>query len=340
MNENNIYKLKDIKTFIDYERKLKMEMDKIKNDSKWIWFKLLNIPEKYKRYMYERLGIDKIYNIAISKKITIGKCYEEEIKENILEDKVLKIIEKYKNEFLDKSKKNKAYDIANYIREENINLINIESEYYVEDLKNIYDYPLMFFAKGNLKLLLEEKIAIVGARDCTLYGMNTTRIIAAKLVDKGYVIVSGLAKGIDRSAHIASSGRTIAILGTGLNEDVFYPKDNIQIYRSIIEKGGLVISEFLPDEGATRYNFPKRNRIIAGISNSVIISEAKKKSGSLITAEFAMNDGKDVYTVPGDILSKKYDGNNELLKDGAIPIMSLRDLDEYFKNKLNNKKAI
>lgn len=334
MSGNKIYRLRDIKTFKDYERKLNMEINKIKNDSKWIWFNMLNMPDKYKRYIYERLGIEKIYNLEISREIILGEKYNEKnnLSKNELEDGVNKIIEKYKNEFLDNKKKDLAYEIASMLKSENINLISIENKYFPKSLKLIYDYPLMFFAKGNLKLLKEEKIGIVGARMCSLYGINITRVISKNLKNKGYVIVSGLAKGIDKSAHIAAEGRTIAVLGTGLNEEVFYPKENINIYKDIIKKGGLVISEFMPNESATKYTFPKRNRIIAGLSNSVIISEAKKKSGSLITAEFAMNEGKDVYTVPGDILSKKYDGNNELLRDGAIPIMSFDDLDMFFED--------
>lgn len=339
MFEDKIYKLKDIKTFREYERRFKIEQEKIKNNAKWIWFKILNIPEKYKRVLYESIGIDKIYNLKLSQKIILGEKYVKNLNiESDVEDKVFKIVEKYIDEFNEENNKQEALEIAKNLIEENIEVVSLESEYYPKLLKEVYDYPIMFFAKGNLKLLKQEKVGIVGARNCSIYGINITRQISEKLANKGYVITSGLAKGIDKTAHLAANGRTIAVLGTGIKKEVFYPKENLSVYEDILKKGGLIVSEFMPDEPATRYNFPKRNRIIAGMSNNLIITQAAKKSGSLITAEFSLDLGRDIYTVPGDILSKKYDGNNELLKDGAIPILNFEDLDMYFRNlKIKNE---
>lgn len=340
MFEEKIYKLRDTKTFKEYERRLKKEMEKVKKNEVWIWFKLLNIPEKYKRALYETLGIEKIYNIRTSPNITFSNNSDKEFEtEEEKYDKIIKIVEKYIGEFTDSSNRIKARKLAAEISKAGIELVNLESENYPKDLKNLVDYPLMFFARGNLKLLEKKKIGIVGARNCSLYGMNITRKISKKLSDKGYIIVSGLAKGIDKAAHIEANGKTISVLGTGLLEEVFYPKENIPTYKDILKKGGLVISEFMLDEKATKYSFPKRNRIIAGLSSSLIVTEAAKKSGSLITADFASDLGKDIYTIPGDILSAKYDGNNDLIKDGAIPIVRIEDVDIYFEA-IENKEVM
>ncbi len=338
MYEDKIIKLRDTEIFKEYERRLKIKLEKEKNkdktsDKMWIWFKLLKMPEKYKRHLCENIEIEKMYfkeNLNNLRKTNIDK-------------ESLNIINKYLSEFLNDEYKEKVENINNILIKENVQIINLDSINYPKCLKSLYDYPIMFFVKGNVELLKNRKIGIVGARDASIYGIKATRLISTKLYEKGYTIVSGLAKGVDKIAHIGSLKRTIAVLGTGHLKEVFYPKENIEIYEEILKNDGLIISEFLPYENGSKYTFPKRNRIIAALSESLIVTEAKIKSGSLITADFALELGKDIFTITGDIFSKNYDGNNNLIKDGAIPITDINDLDIYFDNveeKYNIEKII
>lgn len=302
-------------------------MQKLENQI-WIWFELLKIPEKYKRYLCENIDITKIY---FKEKLM-------EIKDIQIDELNSKIINKYLNEFLNEKYKEKAEEINNILIKENINIINVNDINYPNCLKTLYDYPIIFFTKGNINLLRSRKIGIVGARNVTLYGEKATSIISSKIYEKGYTVVSGLAKGVDKAAHVNSLKRTIAVLGTGHLKKVFYPKENIEVYKNILKNDGLVISEFLPYQNGNKYTFPRRNRIIAALSESLIVTEAKIKSGSLITADFALELGKDIYTIPGDIFSKNYDGNNNLIKDGAIPITNIDDIDIYFDDLNLNKE--
>ena len=202
---------------------------------------------------------------------------------------------------------------------------------YPKNLLNIPDYPIALFAIGNIKLLSKKCIAIVGARDSSEYAENITGEISNFLSKKDYTIVSGLARGIDKKAHISTiKYNTIAVLGSGITKKTFYPKENYELFLNIIKNGGLVLTENMPDSKPYKWKFPMRNRIIAGISDSIIVTEAKKKSGSLITARFGLEFGKEVYTIPGNIDSDKYSGNNLLILDGAIPITEIADLDIYF----------
>lgn len=185
-------------------------------------------------------------------------------------------------------------------------------------LTHIEDKPKKIYALGNLKNLNDKCVAIVGTRECTNYGRKMARLIAYMYAKKGYVIVSGLAKGIDTSAHIGAllaKGRTIAVLGTGLNR--IYPLENTNLARKILSSKGTIISEYSFKDKIDRNNFAYRNRIISGICNSVIIVEAKERSGALITAEYALEQGKNVYAVPGNLNSRYSAGTNNLIKDGA-----------------------
>lgn len=223
--------------------------------------------------------------------IILNLTKEELIEENSDENICDYILNKKYNEKVDK--------YLEYMNKYNIRLINIYNSNYPNILKNIYDAPVVLFALGNLELLNKSCIAMVGCRDCTEYGRKVALSISYKLAKKGYVVVSGLAKGIDACSHmgaINAKGYTIAVLGSGV--DVVYPKENKSLYESILKNNGLIISEYLVGTKPLKENFPARNRIISGISESVIVVEAKEKSGSLITAEFALEQGKDVYAVP------------------------------------------
>lgn len=206
-------------------------------------------------------------------------------------------------------------------------LITINDRCYPMQLKQIYDAPKKLYVRGNKEILGGFGIAIVGCRDNTKYGEIITKNLAYNLAKNGVIIISGLAKGIDSFAHIGAiyaKGRTIAVLGNGI--DSIYPKENEIIAQKIIEYGGAIISEYPIGSKIEKKNFPARNRIISGLSKGVIVVEAKEKSGSLITADFALEQGRDVYAVPGSITSSNSVGTNNLIKDGAIPVTSYEDV--------------
>lgn len=190
--------------------------------------------------------------------------------------------------------------------------------------------PLVLFYKGNVALLEREKLAIVGARVATDYGYHVLQKIMPELTKRGFVIVSGLAKGIDSFAHqfsISNQGKTIGVVGTGL--DICYPKSsgNLQIEMS---QHHLVLSEYPNGTQPAKFHFPMRNRIIAGLSGGVLVVEAKKRSGSLITAQQALDYGKEVFAVPGSILDERSSGCHQLIQDGAICVEKTQDIfDSY-----------
>lgn len=189
------------------------------------------------------------------------------------------------------------------------------------------DPPLMLYYKGDISLLDSPSVAIVGTRVCSSYGKEAAARLSRELCERGVTIVSGLASGIDTYAHRAalkSGGKTVAVLGSGLNRVT--PTSNIGLSEEIINSGRLIVSEYPPNADATRYTFPERNRIISGLSKGVIVVEAGEKSGALITAGFAEEQGRTVFAVPGNITSLKSVGSNRLLYDGAVPALSGDDI--------------
>ena len=209
-------------------------------------------------------------------------------------------------------------------------LITINDKCYPEQLKHIYDAPKKLYVIGDKNILGNFGIAIVGCRDNTKYGELIAKNLGYNLAKQGVNIISGLAKGIDSFAHIGAiyaKGKTIAVLGNGI--DTIYPPKNEAIGKKIIEYGGCIISEYPPKSQIERKNFPQRNRIISGLSQGVIIVEAKEKSGALITADFALDQGKDVYAVPGFVTSIQSQGTNELIKQGAIPVTTYKDIIDF-----------
>lgn len=203
--------------------------------------------------------------------------------------------------------------------------ISINSKEYPQNFKNIYDSPKKIYLIGNKDLLYQKGIAIVGARDATKYGKKIAYNLAKELSEQNIVIISGLAIGIDSYAHKGSLEKgTIAVLGSGI--DNIYPKENLELAREIIKNKGCIISEYPLGTKPERLHFPQRNRIISGLSDGVVVIEASKKSGALITAEFALEQGKEVFAVPGDINKKQSEGTNQLIKDGAILLTSATDI--------------
>lgn len=207
--------------------------------------------------------------------------------------------------------------------------ISILDDEYPIELKNCYNPPVLLFYQGNVDLLKRLKMAVVGARTASQTGTKSVQKIVSELGNQ-FVIVSGLARGIDTSAHISAlknGGATIAVIGCGL--DVHYPKEN-KLLQEYLGKNHLILSEYAVGEAPLKFHFPERNRIIAGLSQGVIVAEAKMRSGSLITCERAMEEGRDVFAIPGNILDGKSDGCHHLIKEGAKCITSGMDvLSEY-----------
>lgn len=212
-------------------------------------------------------------------------------------------------------------------KDKGIEVVTFNEELFPKVLKS-YEYsPSVLFYKGNINKLNENyNAAIIGSRDCSIYGKNSADLISRELSTNNINIISGMARGIDTYAHKAcleSGGYTCAILGSGI--DVVYPKENKRIYEMILNSG-CIISEFLPGTKPYNYNFPIRNRIISGLSNTVIVVEASESSGSLITANLAIEQGKEVVALPGSIFSNQSKGTNKLIRDGAYPFTDLEDL--------------
>ena len=252
-----------------------------------------------------------------------------------------------------------------YMEENNIDIIHICEKSYPQALKQIYDAPVSLYIRGNKEILNGKNIGIVGCRECTDYGKKAAKYFAYNLSkEKSVNIVSGLAKGVDSYAHWGSvganiecesikncgkkqescgkinddcgklnddcgklkndCGKTIAILGNGL--DMIYPKENIELANEIIRNGGAIISEYPCGTKPDKMNFPARNRIISGLSKGIIVIEAKEKSGTLITVDFALEQGRDVFVVPGNINSINSVGTNDLIKQGAKMVTSYEDI--------------
>lgn len=217
-----------------------------------------------------------------------------------------------------------------YIEDNKIEVLSFKDERYPSKLKNIYDMPPFLYIRGNLQNLYDDNVAIIGSREASEYGKFVARKFAKELANKNINIVSGLAIGIDKYAHLgaldSNLGKTIAVLGTGVSEKEVYPMENKKIFDRILESKGTIVSEFKLGTAPNRYNFPKRNRIISGLSEKIVVVEAKNKSGSLITVEYALQQGKDIFAVPGNITSRNSEGTNKLIQEGASCLTSYEDL--------------
>jgi DNA processing protein len=203
------------------------------------------------------------------------------------------------------------------IKEEGLSLITLEDALYPKLLKRIYDPPTVLYVRGQLTERDQNALAIVGSRHTTQYGLATSKKIAFQLAYAGYTVISGLARGIDTAAHegaLASKGRTVAVIGAGLGK--LYPPENAALAERIAQQGA-VVSEFPVDYPPDRQSFPLRNRIVSGWSCGVIVTEAPSRSGALITAQQAAEQGRTVYAVPGNIVRPSSHGCNRLIQEGA-----------------------
>ncbi|MCM1170682.1 MAG: DNA-processing protein DprA [Clostridium sp.] len=208
----------------------------------------------------------------------------------------------------------------------NIKIIYPGHEYYPEKLLHIYDYPELLFVRGDLACIKMTGIAVVGSRNPSIYGSETASYFASYFAGEDICTISGLARGIDSAAHkgaIDGGGKTVAVLGCGIN--VTYPGENAELYERI-ENHGAILSEYGFDVKPMPGQFPMRNRIISGMSDGVLVVEARKKSGSLITADYALEQGRQVYALPGRIFDLCSEGTNNLIKQGAMCVTNPTDI--------------
>lgn len=218
------------------------------------------------------------------------------------------------------------------IERHNLKVITIKDEDYPANLKNIPDPPPVLYVKGQILPRDSKSISIVGARKATDYGKRVANEISIELAIRGFTIVSGMAYGIDSAAHngaISASGRTLAVMGNGL--DIVYPGGNVELFKKIIDHGA-VLSEFPIGTKPKKERFPIRNRIISGLSLGTVVVEASRTSGSLITANLALEQGREVFAVPGSIYSITSKGTNDLIKQGAKLVGSVEDILEELSN--------
>lgn len=215
---------------------------------------------------------------------------------------------------------------------EEIKTLNFQNRNYPKNLRKIQNPPRVLYYRGEF-FPIKKCFAVVGARRCSDYGKDIAFQIAGDLSEAGFIIVSGLAPGIDSACHqavVEKKKRTIAVLGTGVDENSIYPKENIDLSRKILETGGCLMSEYPPGTPGAKFTFPNRNRIISGLSSGVLVIEAKEKSGALITADWAKKQGKKIFAVPGNINSLNSKGPHYLIKQGAKLVESAEDILKNF----------
>lgn len=258
----------------------------------------------------------------------------------ITNKKKIELLHSYKNineicSILNLNQKEKIDKYIKYMQEKNIQVIIYHDKDYPQQLKNLYDAPIVIYAIGNCRILnRKNKIAVIGARKASNYGINIARRIGSFLSKNNIHTISGLALGIDVNSHLgvlkensvnSTSGRAIAVIGNGL--DNIYPYQNREIAEKIINNGGCIISEYIIGTKPLKNNFPARNRLISALADKLVVVEAEnEKSGTMITVDFSLELGKEIYVVPGNINSKMSAGTNKLIKDGAKIITEFNDI--------------
>lgn len=218
-----------------------------------------------------------------------------------------------------------------------ISLLTILDIEYPDLLKQISSPPLILYYKGDIKLLHSQSLGVVGTRMPSPYGLQAVNQIIPDIVHSGLVITSGFQRGIDTASHksaIESGGKTVAVLGTGI--DVNYPPQNSKLYKELVENGHLIITEYPLQTPALSFNFPRRNRIISGLSLGVLVVEAAIKSGSLITAQFAVEQNREVFAVPGSIFDSTSAGPHHLIQEGAKLVTTAQDILEELNIQKSN----
>jgi len=214
-------------------------------------------------------------------------------------------------------------------------IVTPSSPDYPNQLKHIYDPPMVLYVRGNTNALASDGIAVIGTRHPTPYGLGMAERLSSDLSQRGFIIISGMARGVDTAAHrgaVHARGRTVAVFGTAV--DVIYPRENAKLADQILELGGALVSEFPMGIGPKPENFPIRNRIISGLSFGVLVVEAGEYSGTRITARCALEQGRDVYAVPGNVTNKLAWGPNTLIKQGAKLVATWEDIWEELPSDL------
>lgn len=281
----------------------------------WIWISSLDGMGAVKA-----MGLLKMYKHPR----IIYEISEHELKQTTL------LTQKNIQEILDKRKRERTSQIYQLMIKHNIKMVNIFDDKYPSNLKQIYDPPIALYYIGRFEIN-DFAIAIVGSRRTTNYGAFSAKKLSYELAMRKIQIVSGLARGIDSIAHegcLDAGGKTIAVLGCGL--DSIYPPENKGLFEAIIKSDGLVLSEYPPGMPPLQHNFPARNRIISGLSSGVLVVEAARRSGSLITACYALEQGREVFAIPGNIDCVYSKGTNRLIKDGAKMVTCAEDILEEF----------
>ncbi len=220
-----------------------------------------------------------------------------------------------------------------------LKILTLDDDGYPENLKEIPDAPIVLYVKGELKPQDKLAMGIVGSRRASFYGLNNAGKFASGLAERGFTIVSGMARGVDTCAHrgsLSAGGRTIAVMGSGFN--YIYPYENKKLAEEIALSGA-VLSEFPMDTEPFSYNFPRRNRVISGLSLGIVVVEAARNSGALITADFALEQGRDVFALPGQVDSLCAFGTNGLIKQGAKLVSCVDDITEEFVIEGNTHKT-
>lgn len=287
-------------------------MEELENKKYWIWLSLIKgLGSRKKQELLKTYkSPENIYKLKKADLMSI-KGIGEELADNILDEKLRNEVNKQKE----------------YMAKNGIDIISIYDKEYPEILKQIYDFPISLYIKGNKEILNNESVAIIGCREASDYGIKAAKYFGYNLAKNDINIVSGLARGIDSYAHVGAvcaNGKTIAVVGNGL--DMVYPAENANLQDKIIECGGSIVSEYPLGTKPEKMNFPARNRIISGLCKKIIVVEAKEKSGTLLTVDFALEQGRDVFVVPGNINSVNSVGTNHLLKVGAKPVTTYKDL--------------
>ena len=288
----------------------------MKDREYWLWISTIEYMHFEKLHKLIKIfgSVKNIYNADEKELLLKGKLSNQEIRELLESKKSF-----YPDECLEK------------LAKKNINFVCIEDEIYPAKLLPYSHKPYFLFYKGKLPDKEIPAVAMVGARACSGYGRNMAKKLGRELSQNGVQIISGMARGIDTYSGLgALEGKTptFAVLGCGV--DICYPAENIEIYEDILKNGG-ILSEYPPASRPLAWHFPMRNRIISGLSDKILVVEAKEKSGSLITVEWALEQGKDIMAVPGRVGDRLSSGCNRLIKSGAGIVISVEDVLEEFK---------
>ncbi len=272
--------------------------------------------------------VEAWYEAARKKQVKelLGPCCEETQKQKERMNRVIEFLE-------DDARRGLSEKSYENLKKEGINMTYRGAENYPERLKHIFLPPLVLYYFGELPREDKPSLAVIGARNCSVYGEEIAAGFAGQLSRAGIQIISGMARGIDAAAQrtaINETGSAYAVLGSGV--DVCYPRENKRLYTSLTERGG-VISEEVPGTAPASWNFPKRNRIISGLSDAVFVVEARENSGSLITVSYALEQGKEIYAVPGRIYEKLTEGTNRLIQEGAYLVREPADILQGFMGK-------